>query len=43
MFRPSGTEPKVKAYVFANGATAQVAQDLCDGLAAAAQGIMKGE
>lgn len=43
MFRPSGTEPKVKAYIFANGATAEEAQFACDALAQAAQAIMEGE
>ena len=32
ILRPSGTEPKIKAYVFANGDTRKEAQDLIDAL-----------
>ncbi|QKF07626.1 phospho-sugar mutase [Berryella wangjianweii] len=34
IFRPSGTEPKVKAYLFATASEASEADDLCDRLAA---------
>ena len=36
IFRPSGTEPKIKAYLFAKGATSQLADELLDALQKAA-------
>ena len=41
IFRPSGTEPKVKAYLFAKGATRADAQDLLGKLEEAATAIMQ--
>ncbi len=38
--RPSGTEPKIKAYVFACGATAQAAQEQADILVEAAKELL---
>ena len=40
IFRPSGTEPKVKAYVFAKGETRAEAQELLDTLRSAAEEIL---
>ena len=39
--RPSGTEPKVKAYLFAKGATRAAAEELLASLEAAATAIME--
>lgn len=41
IFRPSGTEPKVKAYVFANGETRESANALLDTLSSAAKELLK--
>lgn len=41
IFRPSGTEPKVKAYLFAKGATRADAEAVRDKLQKAAEGILK--
>lgn len=38
--RPSGTEPKIKVYVFANGATPLAAQGIRDEIAGAAAGVL---
>ncbi len=38
--RPSGTEPKIKAYLFAKGSTRDEAQALLDRLSEAAQGLL---
>ncbi len=40
IFRPSGTEPKVKAYIFVNGATRAEAEELVERLSAAAREIL---
>jgi phosphoglucomutase len=40
MFRPSGTEPKVKAYLFAKGTTAAQADALLDELQQAAESLV---
>ena len=41
IFRPSGTEPKVKAYLFAKGATREEAEAVRAKLQAAAESILK--
>ena len=41
IFRPSGTEPKIKAYIFAHDATAEATEALRAKLIEAAQGILK--
>lgn len=41
IFRPSGTEPKIKAYLFANAATAAEADKRCDALASAAEAVLR--
>ena len=41
IFRPSGTEPKIKAYIFAHDATAEATEALRAKLIDAAQGILK--
>ncbi len=41
IFRPSGTEPKVKAYLFAKGATRAEAEAIRDKLQAASEDILK--
>ena len=43
VIRPSGTEPKVKAYITATGATAEEAEALERDLCATAEAILKGE
>ena len=43
VIRPSGTEPKVKAYITATGATAEEAEALERDLCATAEAIIKGE
>ena len=43
LFRPSGTEPKAKAYVFAKGASAPEAQAKLAAIGAAAQAILEGK
>ncbi len=43
IFRPSGTEPKAKAYVFAKGADADEAQSKLEELAKAAQETLEGK
>lgn len=40
--RPSGTEPKIKAYVFARGAAPEAADELCDRLEAGARELLRG-
>ena len=40
IFRPSGTEPKVKAYLFSKGATRQESEAVRDQLAAACEKIL---
>lgn len=40
--RPSGTEPKIKAYVFAKGATAEEADEMSGALEAAARALLQG-
>ena len=40
IFRPSGTEPKVKAYLFANGATREEAEARIAELGKAAQKVL---
>lgn len=40
VFRPSGTEPKVKAYIFAKGQTSQAAIQLMDVLEASARELL---
>ena len=39
--RPSGTEPKIKAYVFASGATPQEADALADAIEGAARELLQ--
>ena len=41
IFRPSGTEPKVKAYLFARGASAEAADSLLDALQDAAYALVE--
>jgi phosphoglucomutase len=41
IFRPSGTEPKVKAYLFAKGATREEAEAVRAKLQEAAESILK--
>ena len=41
LVRPSGTEPKIKAYVFACGSTHAKAEELLGGLSAAARELLK--
>ena len=41
IFRPSGTEPKVKAYLFSKGATRAESEAVCDKLQAASEAILK--
>ena len=41
IFRPSGTEPKIKAYIFAHDETAEATEALRAKLVDAAQGILK--
>lgn len=43
LFRPSGTEPKAKAYVFAKGSDANEAQSRLATLSAAAEKILEGK
>ena len=41
IIRPSGTEPKIKVYIMANGATLEEANATADRYAAAANDIAK--
>ena len=40
IFRPSGTEPKVKAYLFSKGATREESEAVRDKLKAAAEAVL---
>lgn len=40
IIRPSGTEPKIKAYLFANGRTGHEADEMLDALSTAAQDML---
>ena len=41
IFRPSGTEPKVKAYLFSKGATRAESEAVCDKLRSASEELLK--
>ena len=41
IFRPSGTEPKVKAYLFSKGATRAESEAVCDKLRSASEALLK--
>lgn len=43
IFRPSGTEPKMKSYIFAKGGTREEAKELLDALRIESEAILKGE